>query len=532
MNDLPSLDEFSESDRVIKVGLKNIEPGSEINNAEDFEFPPGFNIDDYIVIASPLDNLGSENFDRTPTEGRAVGRFLGNITDKFGHFYILIKGVGGRIKHDLRLKKGSKSEEVQPYQSVKSKRKFPVRFVPNRPVRGVDGVYGLSFKDSTEHDNEGSNELASAGLRTRRLIFSGDYGQKVMFSTHEGVLKRNEIALMKGINPAIEIWAMRCRYRLRDIKKYSLVDKYNYEYLYELEKVWDEDDFGRTFLSDPYEVRVKKVVKFDDKEKDKIKQDFIEVLQFILIRIQHDDDERFSELYLKFKDSKFEDIEDIKSFFGKYINIFGEILGEQVGIMYSKGAFTSNKMLNDQNVTLVAEIVDHDVTFFSPENMDDGNKVIEQIKQTYDSFCYLLIQLTFLGLIPDDFDYRKAIDTYSEGLSHILVDRGLLRRFSDSIQLYNEENPQKLSEEYNPIIDLRSLIERNKGINEDNKVKFYENKINKLKERLAWDQISKKWVNGTDILGSGRYFYLMSRFKSFSANIPIDFEKKAEEKAA
>jgi hypothetical protein len=325
---------LAQPEKVIKVGINNLEPGSVTDERSQFKGLPA-NLDDFVVIASPINRGRTTELTRTGTEGRALAAHVEPFSDFRGVNYsdILVKGVGGRDRETIQLKIDDKII-ITPRASARpgGTKTVPLRFSPSE-VRGVQGTYGISAVGIGNLDSERSEILAAKGLRTRKLILSGQYPDRKIFATDKGVVTRTTLSQQMGVqaNPSIELWAMRCRYRVQDITEQRFDNK---AWISSSSQLFEDNNWD---LRDNYESRVINEGRIKQEEVPQIEQTFSRISAELYKRMLVDDDPRFRSIAAKYADTDLSDNESRSNFLKDYIATFGRLLGEQVGVMYGQG---------------------------------------------------------------------------------------------------------------------------------------------------------------------------------------------------
>lgn len=284
---------------------------------------------------------------------------------------------------------------------------------------------------------------------------------------------------------------MRCSYRCRDLKQkfQGLPGAYtnnkarlNY-YLYDQ----STGELNRSLERESVSERI------NLSENKAVRNFYSQIREIIELRASTDEDDRFAEL------SEMNNESD-ETFFSSYIQVFSNILGEQAGIMYSKGAFSKGHMLNDQNVSLLAEVVDHDITEINLDFKKNPHKIIEQLGQTYSTLLTMVENLHLASLITTE-QAVEALNSYALGIKHKLTEKGELEEFISILQnlevrdggkqrqddfLYSIERAQteikEMEEEIKGTDDSDKIDRLNKRITSSSRaVEYYEGQL--VKER-------------------------------------------------
>jgi hypothetical protein len=302
------------------------------------------------------------------------------------------------------------------------KRVFPLRFV-TRAVKNVMGIYGFSAPpEITVLDSDMSDQLSKAGLRTRALVYTAPFGPDVIFATDQKhqdqsespngkLVKTPSITKALGYTPGLEIWAIRCRYRLRDLLTNNNL----------LARVIGSGarnivDYSNGYQpkSEPYHVRLKNHVVDRNRDSTDLYRDFDFLGGELLTRMSLDQDKRFTEIYDLFGKKVTE--ENRQRFWEEYTNKFSEILGEQIGILYSKGVFSRGGLMNPQNITLLAEIVDMDAMQVDINLKNDGPSVLNQLQLAIEPLADMLSKLYATGMFPEKIDMYGILRKFARGL--------------------------------------------------------------------------------------------------------------------
>lgn len=420
--EIPNL--IDKRDRFIKIGIDRIEETSIKDSSDEYQLENGepLNPENYLTMSSPLEGFGEEG-KRSRTEGRARSFFQRIRELNTGKIWndVLVKGIGGKVQ-ELTRKVGDSRETVVPTK-VNSGRTIPVRYAKGNFSQITGKDYGSGLISSSNHDDETSKELASKGLRTRQRFFAGKLKGDTKIATDEGFKRVDETFDDPKEYPSIEMWLMRCSYRLKDVSSFiaektggilakSANNLRNMHYNFEVGR-FEEKDLNTTKKDYTKEFK-------DDKE---TKAYFRELRNIIQTRAIVDEDERFRAV-----GDITGDISD-QVFFQHYLQTFATMLGEQVGIMYELGAFSTENMFNSQNISLLAEIVDHDVTFLIPKYKEDPIEVFKQVNYTYNALMDFINFFHMSGMIPEDFDVVNLLKSYSIGIKSKLSERGELENF-------------------------------------------------------------------------------------------------------
>jgi hypothetical protein len=167
-------------------------------------------------------------------------------------------------------------------------------------------------------------------------------------------------------------------------------------------------------------------------------------------------------------------------------------------------------MLNSQNVTLMAEIVDHDVTYFDESLKDNGEEVMSQINQTYNTLRNLIGNLLILKLLPDGFTSFEALKGYADGIKSKLRQEDQRRILNALKQSYDMNRSPSEFDRYKDGLRLTQDPELRRIMGED-ETRKREGYLKEFDAKLRYDPFNKKWVNKADIGGSGSTYFLMSK---------------------
>jgi hypothetical protein len=330
-------------------------PAQEIINNEEL-----YDLDVQLVplIGSNQITGGYEVY-RTKTEGRGGVLYFPkgfNRKDSGAHFhYVLYKGIG-------------KPDRQERYGLEKMK---------NGSYPGFDTV------EDVISDHVTNEYLASQGLRTRQLIKLWELDDDVIVDIASGPTSIKDVKKTIIIRPSVAAWAMRCRDRVQDV--YS-----------EINEVIDpkeirREEMGRaarrrllgqeSYTHTPFDIDLEQI--------EQIFRKMIDLAKIILISAFDDTDLRFKMLYSKFSYFLAADSEgsgqidqtEIGHFFEEYLGVFAEVLGEQFAVLENCDATIG--MFNHQNITLLAELVDHDVTLIGGKSLtlEDGQIVAKEIDE-------------------------------------------------------------------------------------------------------------------------------------------------------
>lgn len=381
---------------------------------------------------------------------------------------ILIKGGGADVPVIVGLKEGVIGQPEAAKSSTFISNVVEVDGVPNvlryhvGPIKGLTSHLGVHVIDSSLSDHYMSQYLASKGLRTRELIAAWALPDDQIISTERGLITTKEFKELTGINPGLEAWAMRCKFRIADISRL----------IYEVEEMpkFKDPDFDKfyklTFTKTPIKLTPDEdgpahkfnEKRYDSQQLDIIRSNLISLADQIRVRAVHDDDPRFSGLSENHK--VVSNLEEAKAFYEDYVGVFSEILGEQFAIMDLSDVVSG--MFNPQNITLDAAIVDHDVSMKGGKVMNSEG-VLENVdpdRLKHFSFDQENYDANFAKQLTNGF---KMMLTLLKDLNRVgmmdLSDEEItstLKHFIDSFFTKMEANPERRAKR---LIDVREEME-------------------------------------------------------------------------
>jgi hypothetical protein len=400
---------FDDSDRVVRLGQKRF-IGESIDDQSDrciYLNGSEFNVYDYVGIGSPID-IGRE-VTRSITENRSYATYNPVVIDGVIYNDILVKGIGRKIGKTLYYEDGSGF--VTDIQLDNGRDYYP-RFI-NKKMQGmVDYDFGSGHEETSNGDKLTSEKLENAGLRTRRRIFKG----KLKTSTR--LPMQDEMREIQDSydedTPIIEVWAMRCSSRIRDlVKSHPAADAHEdveSKYVTTFFENWLDKNMLRNYLEE--EGFYSKLPKLSAESH----VYFNKLKDLISERALKDSDARFQALGEEGENLEYKD------FFTKYLHAFSQVWGEQAAIIYSEGAHPIENLWNYQNVSLLAELVDHDVTYFDKSHKNKPEYLSKQINFFLGAISRLCNIFELNKAISDRFNSNEVFKLFFESYIRKLKD--------------------------------------------------------------------------------------------------------------
>lgn len=398
--------------------------------------------------------------DRTVSEGRSYGlpptvfKYKGasvpiNYTDT------VIKGGGAEFPEEAILIKGTTEDETSYVAG-----EIPVRYDGKKvrfsrtPTYALTSKLGIHSVESGKADMYTSKYLANQGLRTRALIAVWEYPDDFPFSTDEGVMPAKKFK-ENGSTPGIEVWAQRSRLRLSDLSKWIETKQREIESrqgdLYANPVVFgatrdyvpERNPTDKTH-TERYLSHLKENFVLSAEEEVELKEKMIAFAEHIIVRAGFDSHPEFRTLAAAYGDklNLLTNETNLHDFYKSYLDIFSRVLGEQFGIMASLNCISG--MYNSQNLTVMAEIVDHDVSVINGQKFDEDGKLRDLTSQEatrYDfvekkedlerHFKQLLSGIESFNRMVANLNLLRAIDIGSNQEDRNFVEN-LNRNFLDS----------------------------------------------------------------------------------------------------
>lgn len=403
-----------------------------LDNTGNFSFP--FRLSDLPRMLSTDPQADGDLLTTTITENRA-GSFppaAFRRNDGLVFFDLTLKGGGGTMleKPNVELftntaKNIHKEVAYNPKAPVPAiletdEGSLVVRYA-TKPFTVLTSHYGVHDSGNGLRDHYTSRYLEEKGLRTRSFIATWELPPETEMVTPEGVITAEEFFKETGVKPGLELVASRCKYRVQDILRY----------IFEIENADSSEKLHPVRVSTTH---LEKTVPFDQFDAgryspetlDDIQETFIFLGNEITKRAIYDQDTRFVELGKKFPSIG---DQNFHNFFSEYLQTFAQVLGEQFAMLQNSAALSG--MFNLQNLTLLSEIVDHDVTIIDGKRIgDDGEfeslpdekinlyrknlderdlNFLNQLFQGYDGLRVLVRDLSRAGIIRIDSEGKRAI---------------------------------------------------------------------------------------------------------------------------
>lgn len=366
--------------------LENPEPLSHpisgapvIDNSQNFELP--FNIDDLPRLSlynlAEISQIEQPLGRRSITEKRAFSYPPIVFRSKTGVIYndIIIKGGGAEISPNSALYDQEAYDNDRVFGTVSELNGNKVRF-HFKPIKSLTSYLGVHDIKSGWLDYKMSNYLASRGLRTRELIAAWELPKDAKLSTPQGIISTAEFVEKTDVTPGLEAWAMRTKYRLHDVSRL----------IYEIGHIPEPDEPQITLNISKISPNDTKYVgnteypchvfvdgEFNDLQLSLIQSNLSELANSISVRARLDEDSRFKQLSANH--GSIESLKSAQNFYKDYLPIFAQILGEQFAVMDINNAISG--MSNPQNISLLAELVDHDVTLINGKKLDNNGNFID-----------------------------------------------------------------------------------------------------------------------------------------------------------
>lgn len=510
-----------EEDTFINISPKRLIENSIIDESEGFsvgDIP--LNPLNYLILSSPVKSLGT-SLKRLFTEGRSVSFFekegIKDSATDITYYDVLVKGIGGGIRQ-LTRKTGEFINRAQ-----KRKREIVPRYVAGelKEISGKD--FGVANYNASGIDAERSEAFAEKGLRTRKRIFVAKLKAETKIATDKGLESIEDTFRQDETNyPAIEMWVMRCSYRVRDIFSsmrtitdsaitFSSDKLKNYAIYIEDGKI----EFNNSMLRSSTE---------NLSENTDLEDYFNYFKDLVISRVETDEDDRFREL------AELKDL-DSRKFIKMYLDVFGSILGEQVGLMHHLGIFIKSDMFNSQNISILAEIVDFDVAEIKPEFKEKPKKVMNQVLQSYTTYLELINNFYLVGVI-DKRESLDLLDRYIDGFKLTLSRNGELAQFQELLkeikyEVFNEARIMdlldKVEETENEIQEYRD--EGREGKLKElsrKKLKRFKNDLKKERMKVKLDGIDKP-IDQRKVFddNGGGILYLLKKLQGENTHLDV-----------
>ena len=366
-----------------------------VNDICEFDFP--FALEEMPRMLAPDESTTalSDLASKTITEGRSYSYPPVLFARKLGDKRILYK--------DLTVKGGG--TDIHPNVTLfvsKSTEPGTVSYDPNHPIPNVVEENGKTFTVRYDtrplvqltsplgsHDLQRglsdrfmSRYLENRGLRTRTMVAAWKIPDDSLMSTPEGLVTAKQFGTLTNTDPNIEIWASRCKYRIKDVLRY----------VYEMENLDPKPNIMGMKLH-PARVDYRNVNKdnqshyydptnYPPEVRQQLRETFVTLANEIRVRAEFDEDPRFSNLARQFAGGVNDD--NISDFYKEYLKHYSSILGEQFAVLHNAHAISG--MFNLQNISLLGEIFDHDVTMIDGKVMDEKGKLIEPSPERLERF--------------------------------------------------------------------------------------------------------------------------------------------------
>ncbi|MFQ5493407.1 MAG: hypothetical protein ACE5DX_04580 [Candidatus Dojkabacteria bacterium] len=302
---------------------------------------------------------------------------------------IQIKGGGGRVKEGTLVERTTDADGNLVFDSgkaipevVKSGGKRWITRFSEKDIWSLRSRLGVVSVESGLRDFYTNDYLESNfGLRTRALVAIWEWPDDASISTDEGVITLADFKEDVEGTPGYEAWALRCKYRIQDYTRFTA-------------ELLADDNRRLPFAGGDTTIQRKKKGKYDrylshdpenrpltKAEQTQAREQSLFLAQQIILRARNDEDPRFQELAATFTDLLAVDqidkddnwLVELEKFYLNYLPIFSEVLGEQFGILEEAGAISG--AFNSQNITLLAEVVDHDVTIIDGKQFNEAGEL-------------------------------------------------------------------------------------------------------------------------------------------------------------
>lgn len=355
-----------------------------IDNSKEFDLP---------LDVKSLFRMSLYDTDSMPPKERYLGKRSISEKRAFTLPPIVFKSNSGIVYNDILIKGGGAEmspnsllhdqEAYEQWKVVNIPRKYGDNLVRYhyKKIQGLTDYLGIQNNSDGLTDNYTSKYLAEKGLRTRELIAMGSLPEDAKMSTPEGIITAKEFKTKTDVTPGLEAWAMRCKFRMQDISRL----------IFEISEIpeAEEQQFPLSIAGIP-KMRTKYIGdkeypyhqfvtgEFNQQQLGFIQRHLTDLAKAINTRARFDEDGRFVELNNMHPDIS--DLEDAQSFYNDYLQIFPEVLGEQFAIMDLSDAISG--MSNPQNISMLAELIDHDVTIINNKSMDEKGELVEITEAT------------------------------------------------------------------------------------------------------------------------------------------------------
>lgn len=438
---------------------KPVESKPYVDDTSEFDFP--FELIDlprllaYSTATAELKDLAS----RTITEGRSYSYFPVVLLRKIGeqqikYLDLVVKGGGSEIKPNVNLfvNKATKEEAIQyhpdypiPSEVTVDGKTLKVRY-HTKPIISFTSLFGVHSINAGLSDRYMSRYLESKGLRTRAMVAGWELPKETNMSTPDGLISAENFEIKTGVKPGIEIWAMRCKYDMQDILRY----------IFEMENpdpkasiLGTKLPFAKVNENSLKKNGLIKSYQFDasiysEETKKQFEITFRQLAQEIIRRASYDNDKRFIELAKKYNKDPIDSI-NLSNFYHDHIFELAEVLGEQFAIMRNEHALSG--MFNLQNITLLGELVDHDVTMIDGKVMSNDGHFIEVEPERLKRF-------DFNDLTKGDLNYFNQLYVGYDGLRKIIRDLSRI-----GILKIDESEMKKLLKRYLQLYKAQTLPE-------------------------------------------------------------------------
>ena len=410
-----------------------------INNTDQFQFP--FRLSSLPrLLAYSTDSTTNVNLaSRTITEGRAYSLppvIFRKISDmrEIKFMDLSVKGGGSEIKPNTELFINIGSERFPEFDKSSpipvtiqiEGETIQVRYHPQKLVSLTSNL-GVHAYNSGMADHYMSMYLEEKGLRTRSLVAAWELSGETKMATPNGIVNAEKFQNETGVKPGLEIWASRCKYRVQDILRFVYEMEHASKNKSKSEKLPTIGVPRRKYDPERGLPNHKQVdTDFEPKLREKAISELTVLAQEIKLRASQDSDQNFVELSQKFRDKI--TIETVEDFYIEYLQKFGQVLGEQFAILEKNDALFG--MFNLQNITLLAEIVDHDTTMIRGNVMNSEGDLVpvsagrfrrfaglsknelnfeDQLFVGYDCIMSMIVSLGRTGVINADEEKYKEI---------------------------------------------------------------------------------------------------------------------------
>ncbi|MBN1618962.1 hypothetical protein JW887_06530 [Candidatus Dojkabacteria bacterium] len=356
-----------------------IEAEAYVDQTSEFDFP--FRLDQLPrLLSHSRDTENIRNVaTRTLTEGRSYSYipvvFKRNDTGTI-YLDLCLKGGGSEIKPNVNLYENVSSrpgvlsydpDAPIPSEVVADGKQVKVRY-SSSPLVKFTSYLGVHTVEAGLSDKFMSERLETFGLRTRSMVAAWELPDDTQMATPEGLITKKDFTSKTNVEPGLELWAMRCKYRVQDLLRFV------FEVEEPISDVDREHGMKLPFVAVYYKGGSHEYIeeKFSPDQEKILRAGFTFVAQEVCKRAKYDSDVRFVELSKRYKEINDNNLSD---FYVDYLISFAQVLGEQFALMQNADAVSGLYTL--QNISLLAEAVDHDVTMIGGKVMGKNGELEE-----------------------------------------------------------------------------------------------------------------------------------------------------------